>query len=41
MAIIGWEKAGEVCCISLIKAEALTEGVKGLLGPMMQEMLSS
>ena len=35
-----WEKAGKVCCISLIKAEDFTEMVKGMLGPMMKEVVS-
>ena len=40
LAVISWEKDGEVCCISLIKAEDFTEMVKGLLGPMMKEVVS-
>ena len=39
LAVISWEKDGEVCCISLIKAEELTEVVKGMLGPVMKEIL--
>jgi len=39
LAVISWEKDGEVCCISLIKAGDLAEMVKGLLGPMMKEMI--
>jgi AbrB family looped-hinge helix DNA binding protein len=39
LAIIGWEKDGEVCCISLIKVNDLTEMVKGMLGPLMKDML--
>ncbi len=39
LAVISWEKDGKVCCISLIKAEDIAEMVKGLLGPMMQEIL--
>jgi len=39
LAVISWEKDGEVCCISLIKAEGFTEMVKGLLGPMMKEVV--
>jgi AbrB family looped-hinge helix DNA binding protein len=38
LAIISWEKDGQVCCISLIKAEGFGNMVKGLLGPMMKEM---
>jgi len=40
LAVISWEKNGEVCCISLIKAEDLMEMVKGLLGPMMKDISS-
>ena len=39
LAVISWEKDGKVCCISLIKAEDFTEMVKGLLGPMMKEVV--
>ena len=38
LAIISWEKDGQVCCISLIKAEDFGGMVKGVLGPMMKEM---
>ena len=40
LAVIGWEKGGEVCCISLVKADAMTDIVRGLLGPMMEDMLA-
>ena len=39
LAVIGWEKGGKACCISLIKAEDLTEMVKGMLGPVIKEIL--
>ena len=39
LAVVSWEKDGKVCCISLIKAEDFTELVKGLLGPMMKEVV--
>jgi AbrB family looped-hinge helix DNA binding protein len=38
LALISWEKDGQVCCMSLVKTEAFAEMVKGLLGPMMSEM---
>ena len=41
LAIISWKKDGQVCCISLIKAEGFGNMVKGLLGPMMKEMAES
>jgi bifunctional DNA-binding transcriptional regulator/antitoxin component of YhaV-PrlF toxin-antitoxin module len=40
LAIISWEKDGELCCISLIKADELMEMVRGALGPMMKDMFS-
>ncbi len=39
LAIVNWEKDGEVCCISLIKVEKLAEIVKGMLGPVMKDIL--
>lgn len=39
LAVVSYETGGEVCCIALIKADALTEMVKGLLGPVMKEIL--
>jgi AbrB family looped-hinge helix DNA binding protein len=39
LALISWEKGGKVCCVSLIKVEELTEMVKGVLGPVMREVL--
>lgn len=38
LAVVTWEKNGEVCCISLVKADELMQQMKGLLGPMMKEM---
>ncbi len=35
LAAISWEKDGKTCCLSLVKAEELTELVKGMLGPLM------
>ena len=40
LAVVSWEKDGKVCCISLIKAEDFAEMVKGLLGPMMKEIIA-
>lgn len=41
LAVVSWEKGGKVCCISLIKAEDFAEMVKGLLGPMMEAVITS
>jgi antitoxin PrlF len=38
LAIVSWDRGGEICCIYLIKTEYLAEQVKGFLGPMMKEM---
>ncbi len=39
LAVINWEKDGEVCCISLIKVEKLAEIVKGMLGPVIKDIM--
>ena len=39
LAVTSWEKDGRVCCISLTKAEELTDMVKAVLGPVMKEIL--
>ena len=41
LAIVSWDKGGEICCIYLIKSEHLSERVKDFLGPMMKEMVAS
>jgi antitoxin PrlF len=38
LAIVMWKKGEEVCCMSLIKVDALTGMVKGMLGPLMKEL---
>jgi antitoxin PrlF len=35
LALISWEKGGEICCLSLIKADYLAERVTEFLGPIM------
>jgi antitoxin PrlF len=39
LALISWEKAGKICCMSLIKADDLTGMVKTVLGPLMKDIL--
>jgi len=39
LAIVMWKKGAEVCCLSLIKVDALTGMVKGMLGPLMKEII--
>jgi AbrB family looped-hinge helix DNA binding protein len=41
LAVVSWEQGGKVCCISLVKAAALTEMVQDLLGPMIEQAASS
>lgn len=41
LALVSWEKDGEVCCVSLIKTEVFGNMVKDFLGPMMSEMAST
>jgi AbrB family looped-hinge helix DNA binding protein len=38
LAIVSWDKGGEICCIYLIKTEYLADRVKDFLGPMLQEV---
>ncbi len=39
LAVISWEKDGQVCCLSLIKVEEFSGMVKGVLGPLMGDLL--
>jgi len=39
LALVSWEKNGEICCLYLIKTEYLADRVKDFLGPMMKEMV--
>ena len=38
LALISWLKDGEVCCFTLIKADALAERVKEFLGPVLKNI---
>lgn len=38
LAVISWEKDGEIYCISLIKTDGLVETVKDMLAPMATEL---
>ncbi len=40
LAVTSWEKDGKVCCIALIKADNLESMVKGILGPVMGDILT-
>ncbi len=39
LTVTSWEKDGKVCCITLTKAEELTEMVRATLGPVMKDIL--
>ncbi len=39
LAITTWEKDGEICCIALVKASNLEHMVRGILGPVMKDVL--
>ncbi len=41
LAVISGEKDGKICCLMLIKADDFAEMVKGLLGPLMQDIIAS
>ncbi len=38
LALVTWQKGEEVCCISLIPVDGLTDMVKGMLGPVIKEI---
>ncbi|PKN34279.1 MAG: AbrB family transcriptional regulator [Deltaproteobacteria bacterium HGW-Deltaproteobacteria-19] len=38
LALVSWEKDGEVCCLTLIKADALAQGVREFLGPVLGDL---
>ncbi len=39
LAVIGWEKKGKICCISLIKVEQIAHTVRDILAPVMRNVL--
>lgn len=39
LAVVSWEKDGEICCLSLIKADNLAERVREFLGPVMRNVV--
>ncbi len=39
LALICWERNGEVCCISMIKVEELAGGIRDMLGPVMKDII--
>jgi AbrB family looped-hinge helix DNA binding protein len=41
LVLVGWEKDGQTCCITMVKADSLASMVKGMLGPMMKDIITS
>jgi len=39
LAVTTWEKEGKIYCISMIRADELATMVKGVLGPVMKDIL--
>ena len=39
LAVVSMDKDGQTCCLSLIKVESLTNMVRDMLGPVMEEVL--
>lgn len=39
LAVVCFESGGEVCCITLVKADTFAESVKDTLGPLMTGIL--
>jgi len=39
LAVVAMKKGGEVCCLSLIKVDAMEEMVKNFLGPVIKDIL--
>jgi AbrB family looped-hinge helix DNA binding protein len=39
LAVVVMEKDGKVCCITLMKIDSLADAVKGVLGPVMKDIL--
>jgi len=40
LAVISWEKEGRVCCLSLLKVDEFNEMVKGVLRPLLGDLLA-
>jgi AbrB family looped-hinge helix DNA binding protein len=41
LAVISWEKDGQVCCLTLVRAGEFSEMLRGLLGPMVKDLVVS
>ncbi|MDO8786174.1 MAG: HgcAB-associated protein [Syntrophales bacterium] len=39
LAVASWERNGKICCLTLVKVEELADMLKGVIGPVMKELL--
>jgi AbrB family looped-hinge helix DNA binding protein len=39
LAIVGFERDGEICCFVMLKADALGSSIKNMLGPVFENAL--
>lgn len=39
LAVLSWDKDGEICCISLVRADDLSGMLKDFLSPVVSEIL--
>jgi len=39
LALVSWKKGEELCCLMLVKVDALAEAVRTAYGPMLSEIL--
>lgn len=40
LALISWEKDGEVCCLTLVRAGEFSDMLRGFLGPMVKDLVA-
>ncbi len=40
LAVVSMQKDNKSCCLTMIKADELADMVKGMLGPVMEEVLN-
>jgi antitoxin PrlF len=38
LALVTWEKNGNICCIALVKADEMAEMAKNMLSPLLKDM---
>ncbi len=41
LALVLWEKQGEVCCMVLLRTQALSGPVREMLGPLVEDVLGA